>query len=108
MCICPCTAVNVQCRIPLLYPQTRRQLACSNGDVGVFHSLERPSPETRQAIVDLEFQVENIKMIVLRQKSIKGFFIEPSNAYVNAEAQLQVLSSQLQLLGSGIKVTQKK
>ena len=66
-------------------------------------NLERPSPETRQAIVDLEFQVENMKMIILRQKSIKGFFIEPSNAYVNTEAQLQVLSSQLQLLGSGIK-----
>ena len=68
-------------------------------------NLERPSPETLQAIVDLDFQVENIKMIILRQKSIKGFFIEPSNAYVNAEAQLQVLSSQLQLLGSDIKVT---
>ena len=36
---------------------------------------------------------------------IIGIQNEPSNAYVNAEAQLQVLSSQLQLLGSGIKVT---
>ena len=30
----------------------------------------------------LEFQVENNKMIILRQKSIQGFYKEPSKGYV--------------------------
>ena len=55
----------------------------------------------RQAIQDLQFQVENMKMIILRQKSIKGFYIEPSTAYVNKEAELQVLLSELKLAGGG-------
>ena len=40
-------------------------------------------------------------MIILRQKSIKGFYIEPSTAYVNKEAELQVLLSELKLAGGG-------
>ena len=64
-------------------------------------NLENPSEMNRQAIQDLQFQVENMKMIILRQKSIKGFYIEPSTAYVNKEAELQVLLSELKLAGGG-------
>ena len=64
-------------------------------------NLENPSEMNRQAIQDLQFQLENMKMIILRQKSIKGFYIEPSTAYVNKEAELQVLLSELKLAGGG-------
>jgi hypothetical protein len=64
-------------------------------------NLERPSQAARQAIKNLEFQVGNMNMIILRQKSIKNFYIEPSTAYINKEAELQVLLSELQLAGGG-------
>lgn len=57
------------------------------------------SCETIQKQVhDLEFQVENIRMIILRQKSIKGFYKEPSSAFTAKQAEVKALQAQLQLV----------
>ena len=64
--------------------------------------IERPGEGgLAQLVKDLEFQVGNIKMILLRQKSIKGFYIDPSPAYRKKEEEIRVLEGQFQLFGDG-------
>eukprot|EP00658_Telonema_sp_P-2_P085561 TRINITY_DN9783_c0_g1_i2.p1 TRINITY_DN9783_c0_g1~~TRINITY_DN9783_c0_g1_i2.p1 ORF type:complete len:425 (+),score=73.82 TRINITY_DN9783_c0_g1_i2:137-1411(+) len=45
------------------------------------------------------FNAENLRMILLRQRSIEGFWIPPKNAYGKRLGQLKALEEQLKLAG---------
>ena len=49
-------------------------------------------------VSDLSFQVENIRMILLRQKSIKGFYREPSKVYLAKEREIKMLEGEARLM----------
>ena len=48
-------------------------------------------------VKELEFQVENIRMILLRQKSIKGFYKEPSSSFTAKQAEIRALEASMKL-----------
>ena len=49
-------------------------------------------------VKDLKFQLENNRMIVLRQKNIKNFYQEPKGAWKSKKAEIQELEAQMQML----------
>ena len=52
----------------------------------------------QKQVGELEFQVENIKMIILRQKSIKGFYKKPTSSFTAKQAEINALQAQKQLV----------
>jgi hypothetical protein len=71
---------------------TRQALTEARGECGSGAAL------TNQ-VADLEFQVENIMMIILRQKSIAGFYIEAKPGFTAKQAEIKALEAQAQLVG---------
>ena len=55
-----------------------------------------------ERVSDLSFQVENIRMILMRQKSIKGFYREPSKAYLAKEREIKMLEGEARLMDVNI------
>jgi hypothetical protein len=51
-------------------------------------------------VEDLKFQIENNRMIILRQKNIKNFYREPKGCWKSKKAEIKKLETQLQMLGS--------
>ena len=49
---------------------------------------------------EAQFELSNIRDIVLRQKSIKNFWIEPTPGFVKKEAEIREIEAKLLLLGA--------
>ena len=60
-----------------------------------------PADRLTAQLAEAEAEAANLRDIVLRQKSIKGFWIEPTPGYKAKEAQFNELVSRGQLLGLG-------
>ena len=53
-----------------------------------------------RALKEAQFEASNMRDIVLRQKSIKNFWIEPTPGFVKKEAELREIEAKLLLLGA--------
>ncbi len=55
---------------------------------------------TTRALSEAQFEASNLRDIVLRQKSIKNFWIEPTPGYVKKTAEAREIEAKLSLLGA--------
>ena len=53
-----------------------------------------------RALKEAQFEASNLRDIVLRQKSIKNFWIEPTPGYVKKAAEAREIEAKLSLLGA--------